>query len=61
MEGNHMNNIARLVECVHVMIELNQRAHSPQLAAGLASEAYKMANSLHSKIPCSLLQGASIP
>ena len=43
-----------------MFLELNQRAHSPQLAAGLASEPYKMVNSLQSKIPCSLLQGASI-
>jgi len=50
-------------------LELNPRAHSPQrldlswstsLAAGLASEPHKLANSLQSKISCSLLQGASI-
>jgi hypothetical protein len=40
--------------------ELNQRAHSPKLAAGLASEPDRLAKSLTVKIPCSSLQGASI-
>ncbi len=40
--------------------ELQQRAHSPQLAAGLASESKDWQNSLQSKIPCSLLQGLQI-
>jgi len=42
------------------VVEPHQRAHSPQLAAGLASESKKWLTSLRSKIPCSLLQGSSI-
>ncbi|MFH1515021.1 MAG: hypothetical protein ABIG42_06120, partial [bacterium] len=40
--------------------ENSQRAHSPLLAAGLASESKKDKKSLRSKIPRSLLRGASI-
>ena len=39
-------------------LELKQRAHSPPLAVGLASE-YKLINSLQSEIPRCLRRGAS--
>jgi len=37
-------------------LEPHQRAHSPQFAAGLASD-LKLISSLRGKFPCSLLQG----
>jgi DNA polymerase-3 subunit gamma/tau len=41
-------------------LEPQQRAHSPQLAAGLASESIKCKTSLRSKIPCSLTSASSV-
>ena len=42
--GTNTGNRSRLyiIQDVILAFELNQRAHSPQLAAGLASELYKI-------------------
>ena len=56
--GQNLKDLFRGAEStVTGIFELQQRAHSPQLAAGLASESKNWQNSLQSKIPCSLLQG----
>ncbi len=52
--------LAVLMQSAQRLFEQGQRAHSPQLARGLASELQIIDIYLTGKIPCTLVKGASI-